>query len=79
MSDETKAGSELSGQLERRICPGCGDENPKSETTEYFCCEKCGWERDGRGMPTLKEIISRGMECDGVNLGAYLKTLLKAI
>ena len=63
--------------LSRRICPGCGDENPQSGTNEYFCCKGCGWELDERGMPTLGQIIAEGMECDDVNLGKFLKTLLK--
>ena len=83
MPENTQAqGSELNDQLDRRICPGCGVENPPSENNEYeyFCCKECGWESDmGNQMPTVGEIIQTGMYANSVDLGAFLKTLLKAV
>lgn len=62
--------------LDRRICPGCGTENPESESTEYFCCGKCQWESDD-GLPTLRGIMKgKFTNCGDVNLSKYLRTLM---
>lgn len=76
--NEQAQGSELSDGLDRRICPGCGAENPKSQYRDYFAC-KCSWEFNGKALPTLRQLMAKPFVCNDVDLGAFLKTLLKAV
>ena len=72
------AGSACSDGLDRRICPGCGTENPKSKMQGWFECAKCTWEWDGP-LPTVRQLMKRRGSLGDVHLGKFLKTLLKAI
>jgi hypothetical protein len=63
--------------LGRTICPGCGEENPKSDSLSYFCCAQCQWEADD-GLPNIAGIIrGKFTNCDNVNLTNFLRTLLR--
>lgn len=60
----------------RKICPGCGTNNAKSQFLSYFCCRTCGWESDR--LPTVQQIIESDFrKCNDVNLSAFLRTLFR--
>jgi len=68
-----------STDLTRKICPGCGRENPQNSREEYFACAHCEWESES-GLPDLQSIALQRVEftdCSNVNLAAFLKTLLR--
>lgn len=64
--------------LNRRICPGCGKENPGSNVAEWFKCDLCDWESDDP-LPSIRKMINDAdwKHCNDVNLSAFLATLLK--
>lgn len=74
-------GSNLSAGLDRRICPGCGTENPASADSAagWFECSKCRWEWDGPRLPTVAELMKRRNALGDVHLGKFLRTLFKAV
>lgn len=62
--------------LDRKICPGCGTENPESLFGEYFHCAKCDW-CDQWQLKTVRQMMNGGyLDCDRVNLTEFLRTLL---
>lgn len=78
---KTKKTLNLEKILNKRICPGCGKENPQNSAPgKWFECKTCGWEDcDNNDIPTVKEIMKDDSynDCDGVFLQAFLKTLLR--
>ena len=76
--------------LDVKICPGCGllnppDENPGTrpgdedgEFEVWFACKACGFESSS-GLPTVLDMSKTEdfCDCNGVNLSAFLRTLLK--
>lgn len=65
------------GYLDRKICPGCGRENPESTVSDYFSCSDCEWEH-GDELATIRGMIDGGFpRCNEVNLSMFLRTLFR--
>ena len=62
--------------LDRKICPGCGKENPVSQDRDMFTCGECCWQSEE--SPSIRGIMRRSFSnCDNVDLGAFLRTLFR--
>ena len=62
--------------LDRKICPGCGTENPKSKEEECFRCTKCDWRDQGQLMTVWQMMRGCYLDCNNVSLTKFLRTLL---
>ena len=67
--------------LNRRICPGCGTEDPEiahfhGSKSSWSECRGCGRSCPNGEMETIADMMAG--RCPGFpNLGAFLRTLLK--